>query len=85
MDEKVYVYSHFWDERFGINFNSLEKTVEKEEISWRAKLIKLNKNDKKAKERYLSWFKEFKDKESKTNFILLNKKLNLLNNILKKL
>ena len=83
MDEKVDVYSHFWDERFGINFNSLEKTVEKEEISWRAKLIKLNKNDKKVKERYLSWFKEFKDEESKTNFILLNKKLNLLNNILK--
>ncbi len=80
MDKKIDVYSHFWDEKFGINFDVLEKAVEKEEISWRAKLIKLNKNEKKAKERYLSWFK---DKEGAIRLILLNKKFNLLNNILK--
>lgn len=37
----VDIYSYFWDEKFGINFGNLERIIEKEEISWRAKLAKL--------------------------------------------
>lgn len=75
----VDIYSYFWDEKFGINFDNLERIIEKEEISWRAKLVKLNKNDKKAKSKYLSWFR---NEKGKVDPILLIEKYNLLNKIL---
>jgi len=74
MTEKYDVYSYLWNERFGINFNYLERIVDKGEISWRAKLIKLSKNKNKAKGRYVSWFK---DDEGKIISILLNEKCNV--------
>jgi len=51
MTGKFDVYSYFWNEQYGIG------KIEKEEISWKAKLVKLNKKKEKAKEEYVSWFK----------------------------
>jgi len=79
VSDKFDIYSYFWNEQFGIDFKNLERKIKKEEISWRAKLIKLNRNKNKAKERYLSWFK---NTEGKIAYISLCEKYNFLKKIL---
>lgn len=73
-NKKYDIFSHFWDKKFGVNFTKLEEKIPVSEIVLRSKVIMLNKNKDKAKEKYKQWF-------TKENQILLDKKKNLLDKI----
>jgi len=50
------IYSRFWDNKFGVNFKEVN-TINIEELWFRSHLLMLNKNKKRAREKYREWFK----------------------------
>ncbi len=51
------VYSWFWDDPYGVNFQRVRK-INIEELWFRSHLLLLNKNKEKAREEYAKWLKQ---------------------------